>query len=173
MIGTLAAPPRVGGAFTLVDHHGRLVSDRSFLGQHAVVFFGFTHCRVVCPRALQRLSDALDRLGQAGEGVQGLYITVDPERDTPARLQSFLAPWPRFLGLTGSSEQIASVRARFRVFAERRDTADGYEMPHSAVAHLIDPAGQHVDHWHADLSADKIAGRLKSVLHIESGQVAP
>jgi protein SCO1/2 len=161
---TLVAPPSIGGSFDLIDHDDRSVSDRSFLGRYAIVFFGFSHCRVVCPRALQRLSDALDRLGDTGEGVQGLYITVDPDRDTPARLQAFLSAWPRFLGLTGSCEQIARARAAFRVYAEKREAADGYEMLHSAVAHLIDPAGGHIDHWHADLSADEIAERLKTVL---------
>lgn len=160
----LAPAVSIGGGFDLIDHDGRPVTDQSFRGRHAIVFFGFSHCRVVCPRALQRLSQALDQLGDTGIDIQGLYITVDPERDTPLRLQTFLSTWPRFRGLTGSADQIAEVRAAFRVYAQRRQTADGYDLAHSAIAHLIDPDGRRVDHWQADLSAEEIAERLKAAL---------
>jgi protein SCO1/2 len=167
----LVPPPSVGGAFDLIDQDRRPFSDRELLGRYAVIFFGFTHCKVVCPKALQRLSDALEHLGDRAASIQGLYITVDPERDTPARLRDFLSPWPRFQGLTGSLEQVAKVRAAFRIFAERRDTIDGYDVPHSAVAHLIDPAGRHIDHWQADLSADQIVKRMSGRLRGEAREV--
>ena len=157
LLGRLAP---VGGAFELVDHHGRMVTDDDYRGRFMLILFGFTHCRVVCPRALERLSNALDDLGSLASLVEPLYVSIDPDRDTPERLQDFLATWPRFTGLTGSHEQIAVVKAAFRVFAQRRDAPSGYDVPHSAITHLIDSAGRHVDHWPDVLSAGEISDQL-------------
>src|SRR5882762_1597942 len=97
-----ASRPPVGGSFQLVDHHGRAVTEASYHGRFALLFFGFTHCCVVCPRALTKLSGVLDALGPLADRVQPLYITVDPERDTPDVMRAFLQAYPRFTGLTGS-----------------------------------------------------------------------
>ncbi|HWN31199.1 MAG TPA: SCO family protein [Pseudonocardia sp.] len=88
----MSVPP-VGGSFTLVDHHQR-VTEASYFGRYALLFFGFTHCREVCPRALTRLSAALDSLGPLATNLQALYVTVDPERDSPEVLRAFLADYP-------------------------------------------------------------------------------
>ena len=150
----------VGGAFELVDHDGRSVTDADFRGRFVLIFFGFTNCRLVCPRALERLSGALDDLGPMAELVVPLYISVDPARDTPQRMRDFLSAWPRFTGLTGSIEQIEAVKTAFRVFARRREGPGGYDVPHSAITHLLDSAGRHVDHWPDVLSAGEISDRL-------------
>jgi len=150
----------VGGAFDLLDHNGRQVSDATFRGRFLLMFFGFTNCRTVCPRALERLSSALEDLGAMADMVQPLYVSVDPARDTAERMRDFLSPWPRFLGLTGSQEQIEAVKAVFRVFARRRDGPNGYDVPHSAITHLLDPMGRHIDYWPDVLSAGEISDRL-------------
>jgi len=112
-----------------------------------LVFFGFTHCRIVCPRALGKLCRVLDDLGPLAERVQPLYVTVDPERDTPAVMREFLGrSYPRFTGLTGSPAQIDAAKAAFRVFARRvadPDSPGGYAMPHTAIAYLLDEAGRY------------------------------
>lgn len=157
----------VGGAFDLVDHNGRPVTNATFHGSYALVFFGFTHCRVVCPRALGRISAVLELLGPEAARVQPLYITVDPDRDSPAVMKAFLENRPGFLGLTGTPEQIESAKAAFRVFARRRDDPqepDGYAVPHTAITYVLDPAGVCVDHFTDALGADEVARRLRTLI---------
>lgn len=155
------------GTFDLIDHHGRPASERTFLGRPVLVLFGFTHCRVVCPRLLSKTSGALGLLGRAAAEVAPLYITVDPARDTPSRMGSFLSAWPRFIGLTGTDAQISRAKESFRVFARKRDGADGdYEVPHSALTHLLDRRGRPVDHWGDHLALDEVAGRIRR--HLDS-----
>lgn len=151
----------LAGRFELVDHNDRHVFERTFLGRYVLILFGFTRCRVVCPRALTKLSRALDRLGTAPDRVTPLYVTVDPARDDGETMRAFLASWPRFLGLVGDVAQIETVRRSFRVFARRTDEpGDDYQLSHSAFAHLLDPAGAHVDHWGDHLSEDEVIDRL-------------
>src|SRR5580658_2457474 len=97
--------------FELTDHHGRRVTEADFAASFKLVYFGFTHCRVVCPRSLNKLSRALDALGKQAENIQALYITVDPARDTPERMREHLTHnYPRFTGLTGSQEEIDAAK---------------------------------------------------------------
>ena len=149
------------GRFELVDHYGLPVSERTFLGQHVLLFFGFTRCRIVCPRALTKLSGALERVGPAAARVAPLYVTVDPDRDDPDTMRTFLARWPRFLGLVGNESQIETIRKSFRVYAQRRDGAGAdYQLAHSSLTHLLDPVGRHVDHWGDHLCEGEICERL-------------
>lgn len=150
-----------------MDHDGREVSDETYRGDHVLIFFGFTNCRVVCPRALTKLTTALDSLGPLADSIRPIYITVDPERDTPDAMRSFLRSYPRFTGLTGSREQIDHVKGTFRVFAQRKDDhtgRGGYDVPHTAITYLIDPQGKIAAHFTDALSAEEIAGRLRSLL---------
>lgn len=151
-------------SFDLVDHHGRHVTLSTFSGRRCLVFFGFTHCKVVCPRALAKLTSALEELGEDGRDIQGLYISVDPERDTPQRLAQFLGPHPRFLGLTGSPDQAEAARESFGVCVRRRpdpDDPDGYALPHSALAYLLGADGEYADHWLDSASVDDLAAGLR------------
>ncbi|MEG3177724.1 SCO family protein [Sphingomonas sp. RB3P16] len=149
--------------FNLIDHDGNLVTERSYRGRYMLVYFGFTHCRIVCPRALARLSQSIKQLeGQAPE-IVGLYVTVDPERDTPDVMRRFLEPWPGFTGLTGSASQIDAAKRAFKVFAGNRVSEDdGYRVPHSAFTHFLDPVGRHIDHWSDALDVSEIVGRLRT-----------
>jgi protein SCO1/2 len=137
--------------FELTDHNGRQVSEADFAGLFKLVYFGFTHCRVVCPRSLSKLSRALDALGTRAEQVQALYITVDPARDTPDRMRAHLTEnYPRFTGLTGSQNAIEAAKKAFRVFAERKadpEDPSGYVVPHSAISYLMAPTGQYCTHF--------------------------
>ena len=158
----------VGGSFALTDHHGRDVTDAAYRGRFMLIYFGFTHCRAVCPRALARLSEALAALGEFADRIQPLYITVDPARDTPAVMKAYLQDrYPRFTGLTGAREQTDRAKRTFRVFAERAaDPKDpsGYAMPHSALTYLVGPDGKYVTHFSDTIDQNTLVGRLKELV---------
>ncbi|MFJ7949713.1 SCO family protein [Streptomyces sp. NPDC096354] len=158
-------------SFSLVDHDDRPVTVADYQGRWLVVFFGFTHCRMVCPRALGRLTAALDRLGDRAAAIQPLYITVDPDRDTPTVMREFLRSYPRFTGLTGSTEQIGEAKEAFRVFTRRTsdpEDPEGYAVPHTAITYLISPEGAYADSWTEALDSDQIADRLRA--HVPAGE---
>lgn len=158
----------IEGRFTLTDHFGNEVSEQSFLGKHQVVFFGFTNCHMVCPRALGKLSEVLDRLGDAADRIQPLYISVDPERDSPEVMRDYLqARAPRFLGLTGTVEQAKAAQESFRVFARRAaDPLDpeGYAVPHTAVTYVLDADGDFLTHFPDTVGADRMVEALRAEL---------
>jgi protein SCO1 len=158
---------RVCGTFNLTDHHGRSVSNESFRGRFMLVFFGFTHCRFVCPRALTKISGALDALGETLVPVCPLYITVDPERDTAEVMRKFLLSYPRIIGLTGSRTQIEEVKRNFRVFARRAANSlddDNYNVPHTSITYLLDRDGQFVADFNDSIPLNEMVERLKSHL---------
>lgn len=165
-------PSRIGGEFTLTDHFGRRATSASYHGRFVLVFFGFSHCKVVCPRALTRISAALDRLGISAGAVQPLYITVDPERDTPEVLRAFLeSRFPRFMGLTGSSGEINAVKAAYRVFARRtpdQNDPAGYDVPHTALTYLIDPQGKYRTHFADTIDEVALAEKLRSEIMLDT-----
>ena len=155
-------------AFELVDHHGSPVSTGSYRGDWLLVQFGFTSCRMVCPRALTKLTGALDQLGPLAARLRPLYVSVDPERDTPDVMKAFLeGNYPRFTGLTGRPDQVEAAKQAFRVFARRRpDPADrdGYAVPHTAFTYLVDPDGRLARHWPDTADAPTIAEDLVDAL---------
>lgn len=153
----------------LVDHDGRPVTEASFRGQWLLVYFGFTHCRVVCPRSLTRLSNVLDAIGpDLAQTIQPIYVTVDPKRDTPAVMREYLSTrYPRFLGLTGTEEQVGEAKEAFKVFSRPKpDPHDpaNYDVPHTAITYLIDPAGAYATHWPETRNANDIVSDLQARL---------
>lgn len=156
--------PTLGGPFNLVDGEGKPVSDRDFRGRFMLVYFGYTMCPDVCPTTLNQVAEALNKLGARAERVQPVFITLDPERDTPAVLKQYTAAFtPRLVGLTGTSEQVAQVAKEYRVYYAIHRTASGsqdYTVDHSSVLYLMDPNGRFVAPIRADESADQIAADL-------------
>lgn len=150
--------------FDLIDHFGRPVTQDDFKGKYLLVYFGFTHCKVVCPRSLAKLSRVLDALGDRANLVDSLYVTVDPSRDTPEIMRAYLKDkHPRFLGLTGPEQNITDAKKSFRVFAEYTgddEAPDGYVVPHTAIAYLMGPDGRHLDHFVDGLNEEEIAARM-------------
>ncbi len=147
------APPlqgaRMGGAFTLTDQNGRRVSDRDFAGRYRLVYFGFTFCPDVCPVDMQVIGAGLRRFEAEAPAraarIQPVFISVDPARDTPGVLRTFVAAFhPRFVGLTGSEEEIARTARAYGVFYERAPagTGGGYNVNHSRMIVLYGPEGQ-------------------------------
>lgn len=139
-----AVPPgaeaAIGGPFTLVDHQGTTVTQADFAGRPLLVFFGFTHCPHVCPSTLARLSTVLRELGPQADALTVAFITVDPERDTTARLAEYRAPFDaRIRYLTGTPDQIADVARAYGVSYAKVALADGdYTMDHTAALYLMD-----------------------------------
>ena len=149
--------------FDLVDSDGNAVTQDAYRGSFALVYFGFSHCRIVCPRSLAKLSAVTDRLGDLRGFLTLIYITVDPARDSPGRLKEYLRSYPCFTGLTGSAAQVDDAKRAFRVFARRAedpDDAAGYAVPHTAIAYLMGPDGGYIDHYPDHVDEDAIHERI-------------
>lgn len=162
----------ITATFSLTDHDGLPVTEHTYRGSWVLVLFGFTHCQMVCPRALSRLSGVLDDLDPAMvDHIRPLYVTVDPARDTPEVMKTFLrSGYPRFTGLTGSEEQIAQAKDSFMIFARAKrdpDAPDGYVVPHTAISYLLDPDGQYATHWTDAAGADVVASELREYVGSE------
>ena len=135
----------VGGVFQLVIQDGKPVDQSLLNGKWSVVFFGFTYCPDVCPTTLQSLDLAIDRLGPKAKNLQVVFVSVDPERDTPQLIKSYLAneAFPKeVIGLTGAPEQVAAAAKAYRVFYEKSGEGPGYLINHSTAAYLMDPTGR-------------------------------
>lgn len=141
-VGTAA----VGGPFTLVDQDGRTVTDKNFRGATHLVFFGFTHCPDVCPTTLQQISDVLAALGPKAKDMKVAFVTVDPERDDPASLKTYLSSFdPRITGLTGTPEQVAATEKAYRAYARKVPDKNGdYVMEHTAIVYVMDAQNRFV-----------------------------
>jgi protein SCO1/2 len=157
-----AGSANVGGPFTLVDQDGRAVTDRSFLGQPHLVFFGFTQCPDICPTKLFELSEALRATGEKGRGLKALFITVDPERDKPEALKSYLSSFDdRIVGLTGTLEAIEATVRAYRGFARKVPTKDGdYTMEHTALVYLMDKSGRFIGSFNLNRPPQEAAQEL-------------
>jgi protein SCO1/2 len=134
------APGTLGPSFELTDHNGRPFSSIMLAGQPYAVFFGFTHCPDVCPTTLLELSNLLRRLGADADRLKVVFVTVDPERDTPEQLRPYLNSFdPRIVGLTGSEQQLAAAAKGWNAFHNKIPEGDGtYTVVHSAYVYLMD-----------------------------------
>jgi protein SCO1/2 len=154
----------VGGPFQLTEADGKTVSDKDFRGKYTLVYFGYTSCPDVCPMTMADVGKALKDLGPKASEVQPLFITVDPKRDTPAVLKSYLAAFsPRLIGLTGQPQQIASVEKEFHVYASVRKYGSGpddYAVDHSSTFYLMGPDGHFITVLDASQDGDKLASTL-------------
>ena len=130
--------------FPLPDQDGKVRSIKDFAGKVVVVFFGYTQCPDVCPTTMSELAEVKRSLGADGERLQGVFITVDPERDKPEILKAYMANFdPTFVGLTGTPEQLAAVAKDFKIYYKKVDgkTPTSYTMDHSAGSYIYDPKG--------------------------------
>jgi protein SCO1 len=159
-------PSAVGGPFALVSHEGRTVTERDVLGAPYLVFFGFTHCPDVCPTKLFEISEVLRATGERGRGLKALFITVDPERDTPEILKSYLGSFDeRIVGLTGERAAVEAAIRAYRGFSRKVPVKDGdYTMEHTALVYLMDRNGRFVGALNFDRPpADAARDLLKHV----------
>jgi protein SCO1 len=163
--GTLLASA-IGGPFRLVDQNGKTVTDGDLKGKWSLVYFGYTHCPDACPTALNDISIALDELGSKRAAVRPVFITVDPERDTPEVLKSYVTSFDApILALTGTPEEIAQAAKDYRVYYAKHPEAGGdYSMDHSSVIYVMDPQGRFTASFTHENSPEEIAERLKKLL---------
>jgi protein SCO1/2 len=154
----------IGGKFALVDQNGRAVDDSQFRGKWLLVYFGYTHCPDACPTALTNIADALDSLGpEKRQKVQTIFITVDPERDTPSVMKDYVGAFEgaNIIGLTGTQEQVDVAEAGYRIRARRYDLPSGdYAMSHAATIDIMDPDG----HFVAMARPERIGERLAQLV---------
>ena len=160
----------IGGPFTLVDQHGKKVTDRDFRGRYMLVFFGFTHCPDICPAELQVISASLDELGAKAEEVVPIFVTLDPERDTPEVMADYVKNFgSRFVGLTGSPEDIAEAAKAYRVAFSKfenkgADDSGDYSIDHSAIVYLMGKDGEYITHFPYGTPAAKMTEALRRYL---------
>jgi protein SCO1 len=161
------AGAKMGGAFTLINQDGKSVRDSDFAGQYRLIYFGYTFCPDVCPIDVGRLMQGLTQFERKdparGAKVQPIFISIDPKRDTPAALKSFVSAFhPRLIGLTGSESDIAAVAARYAIYFERGkpDATGAYKVDHQALAVLYDPKGAPIAILAHDKDPQTIAAEL-------------
>jgi protein SCO1 len=136
----------IGGPFQLVDQDGKPITDRDMKGEPLLVFFGYTHCPDICPTTLFELSEVLHAMGKDADRVHAVFITVDPDRDTPAVMKDYLSSFdPHLRGATGDAKSIEAAEKAYRVYAKKVPTGNGdYSMDHTALVYLMDKQGRFV-----------------------------
>lgn len=163
--GTVA----IGGPFTLVDGKGGAFTDANLKGSYSLIFFGFTHCPDICPLTLQVMTEAIEQAGPAGERVTPVFITVDPERDTAEAVGSYVGSFhPRFVGLSGTPDQVAVATKAYRVFARKtplrdsdgKDTGE-YTVEHTGIIFLMNPEGRYLTHFSSGTTAEEMAAYIR------------
>lgn len=143
MTGHVANAGAIGGSFTMESHDGRIVTDEDLKGTPFAIFFGFTHCPDICPSTLADVGDLIDRLGPDADNIRYFFVTLDPARDTPELLQSYLGYFdPRIVGLRGAPDQLKAIAQAYRVFYERVDTSGSYTLNHTATVFLMGADGR-------------------------------
>jgi protein SCO1/2 len=162
----IAMPSAVGGPFNLVDQNSKPITDKDMNGHPFLVFFGFTHCPDVCPTTLFDVSEILRALGPGAKDVRALFITVDPERDTPKVLKDYLSSFdPRVIGVTGDEASIAAVIKAYRVYAKKvPQDGGGYTMDHTAIVYLMGKDGRFVTPFNMKRRPNEAAEDLKRYL---------
>lgn len=160
--GSRKSEQAIGGPFEMTDHRGRRFTEADLRGRTTLLFFGFTSCPDVCPTALSEMSSWMEDLGPAGDSVQAVFVSVDPERDDVAQMAAYLEPFDsRIIGLTGTPAQLAQMAGNFRIYY-RKVAIDGgdYTMDHTASVYLLDRssgfAGLLEIHAAREASLDKI-----------------
>lgn len=163
-IGSAAAA--VGGPFQLEDQNGKAVTDKDEKGRPFLVFFGYTHCPDICPTTLFELSEVMKALGKDADRTGALFITVDPERDTPAVLKDYLSNFdPHLRGLTGDPAAVNATLRAYRVYAKKVPLKDGdYTMDHTAVVYLMDKDGRFVAPFNLKQTPAAAADQLRRYL---------
>ena len=173
LAGCNAAPPPagplagsgVGGAFAMVDQDGRAVTDRSYAGKYRLMYFGYTFCPDVCPVDVQKIAQGMKLFTATDPGraarVVPMFITVDPDRDTPAVMKTFVRAFSTtMVGLTGTPAQAAAMRKVFRIYAAKAGNGANYLVDHSATIYLMDPANRPITFLEHDATPQAIAAEL-------------
>ena len=156
----------VGGPFKLIDQNNKPITEQDFKGQPFLVFFGFTHCPDVCPTTLFEVSEIFRALGPDAKNLRAMFVTVDPERDTPAVIKDYLSSFdPRIIGVTGDVDAITAAEKSYRVYAKKVPTdGGGYTMDHTAIVYLMSKDGRFVAPFNMKRRPEEAAAELKRYL---------
>ena len=161
------APPEGSSVhFALTAADGSAVTEQSYRGKWLVIYFGYTFCPDICPTTMMEIAKTLEALGPRADAVQGVFVTVDPQRDKPEVLSEYLKSFdPRLVGLTGTAAQISAAAKSFHVFYERNEADDGnYTYDHSAFLYLVDPAGKLANAISSEGGSKQIADALSMLM---------
>lgn len=168
-----SAQVTIGGPFALTAPDGTTVTDMTYRGKWLLVFFGYTFCPDLCPTTLSEFAGALDKLGPEAAKVQPLFITVDPERDTPEVMGEYTEAFDsRIVGLTGSPQQIAAVAQAYGAYGATHKAGAGdedYLVDHSTYLYIMDPRGRFQRGLDFDTSSDRIADALRELMAQSDG----
>ena len=157
-----------GGAFELIDHHGKTVTDRDFLGKYMLLYFGYTYCPDVCPTTLAVVAAALQRMGEQAEGIQPIFVSVDSKRDTPQQLAPYVRAFhPRLIGLTGDKNAIFKVARSYYVHYYAGEINGEYAVGHTDNLYLVGPDGKFITEIPGGQSPQSLAQTLSE--HLRDG----
>ena len=156
----------IGGPFNLVDQNGEPITDADIKGRPFLVFFGYTHCPDICPTTLFDVSEVMHALGKDADRTGALFITVDPERDTPAVMKDYLSSFdPHLRGATGDNAAVDAAEKAYRVYAKKVHTENGdYSMDHTALVYLMDKQGRFVAPFSLKRRPEDAAAELRRYL---------
>jgi protein SCO1/2 len=168
-VSPAARAARIGGPFSLVDHQGKSLTEADFSGRYMLIYFGYTFCPDVCPTSLTIMADALNLIGSDADAVVPVFVTVDPERDTPEHLSMYVGHFhPRLVGLTGTAEQVKAAAKVYRVYyaKAREQGADGddYLVDHTSIVYLMGPDGEFRAHFTHQTDAETMAKKIREFL---------
>ena len=163
----------IGGPFSLTDHTGKTVTDKDFEGKYLLVFFGFTYCPDICPTTLSEIARTMDLLGDEAGAVQPLFITVDPERDTPEIMAEYVAAFhPAIIGLTGTLDQTAAVAKAYRLYYEKAPAEEvqaiadsgNYTVNHQGYTYLMNREGEYLRHFSYGTPPEDMAASIERAI---------
>lgn len=157
----------IGGPFKLVDQNNKPITDQDFKGKPWLVFFGYTHCPDVCPTTLFEVSEMMRAMGKDADRTAALFISVDPERDTPAVMKDYLSSFdPHLMAATGDRASIDAAEKAYRVYAKKIPTGKGddYSMDHTALVYLMDKQGRFVAPFNLKRKPEESAAEMKKYL---------
>jgi len=164
----------IGGDYLLTSQDGASVSEKTYQGKPQLIYFGFSYCPDICPTALQKMGAVQARIDPAGNKINYLFISVDPERDTPESLKLYVTAngFPKGLnGLTGTQDQIDAVKAAYKVYSQKVPTPESaaeYTVDHSDIVYLMDKDGTFVEFFFGKSTVPEMAERIR--MHLKTGQ---
>ena len=164
---TTAGLEGMGGTWSLTDYNGKIVTDKDYTGKYRLMFFGFTYCPDICPTELKRLTMVLKQLGEEATALTPIFVTVDPERDTPDVLKEYLGRFDsRFIGLTGTVPQIEHMEKIFKVYSAKAvdDEYTEYMVNHSALVYLIGPDDKVLHLFHSGDTPEQMAALIRRTM---------
>ncbi|MBB45658.1 MAG: SCO family protein [Rhodospirillaceae bacterium] len=155
----LNKPALVGGSYSLLDHNGKKVTDKSFSNKFKIIYFGYTFCPDICPTGMAIISEALDLLGNKAQQIKPIFITVDPKRDNVEIMAEYHRHFhSSFSNLTGTLDQIKHVAKLYRVYYKKSDPfeAENYLMDHSSIMYVMSPKGEYINHFGPEIRPEQI-----------------